>query len=249
MKIKEWVDKPKSKKNIVMMQHEKQEGKESMTSLLEHKKVALLLNGELLENLQKELAFYDYIVSADGASNVLYEEKMLPDLIIGDLDSITPEAKEFFGEKGVEFHKFPPEKDKTDSHLAVEELIENGAKHIFIYGGVGKRWDHSLGNIGLFYFALKRGVELEFRSEKNRMLCKKPGKYHFPQKEGYYFSILPMTDEVKGISIEGAKYDLKDRTIIKGETVGISNEYKEDILLSFKEGILLIIETQFDHRG
>lgn len=218
-----------------------------MTSLLEHKRVALLLNGERSENLRRELESYDYIVSADGASNALYREKIIPDLIIGDLDSITPEAEEFFEKKGVEFHKFPPEKDKTDSHLAVEELIENGAKHICIYGGVGKRWDHSLGNIGLFHFALKRGIELEFRSENGRMLCKKPGKYHFLKKEDYYFSILPMTDEVKGISIEGAKYELENRTIVKGETMGISNEYKEDILLSFKEGLLLIIETKFDH--
>lgn len=212
------------------------------------KRALLLLNGELPtpEEIKKESGEYDLLVSADGASDLLWKAGVIPDLIVGDLDSISKEARSFFEERSVRFLRFPPEKDKTDGHLAVEILIEEGLKEIFIYGGLGGRWDQSLGNLGLFSSALERDIELVFLSSSNRMSCKKPGSYVFPYREGWYFSILPYGYKVEGIDLKGAKYELRQATIKRGETVGISNEYRGDIELSFQKGELLIIESRFD---
>ncbi|MDO4793291.1 MAG: thiamine diphosphokinase [Filifactor alocis] len=215
------------------------------------RRALLLLNGDLptQEEVREESRGYDLLVSADGASDILWQAGVIPDLIIGDLDSISEEVRSFFEGEKVRFLKFPPEKDKTDGHLAVETLIEEGMEEIFIYGGLGGRWDQSLGNLGLFSSALECDIDLVFVSSDNTMTCKKPGRYIFPYREGWYFSILAYGDRVEGIDLKGAKYELRQAVIKKGETVGISNEYRGDIDLSFDKGELLIIESRFDRRG
>lgn len=212
------------------------------------KRALLLLNGELPtpEEIREESVGYEFLVSADGASDILWQAGVIPDLIVGDLDSISKKARRIFEEKSVRFLRFSPEKDKTDGHLAVETLIEEGMKEIFVYGAMGGRWDQSLGNLGLISQALKHDIDLVFLSSNNRMTCKKPGKYIFPYRRGWYFSLLAYSDRVEEIDLKGARYELRQAVIKKGETIGISNEYRGDIKLSFKKGDLLIIESRFD---
>lgn len=211
-------------------------------------KVALVLNGDLkpFEKLKQRLQDFDYVLSADGASNVLFEINFLPNAIIGDLDSITKQNRIYFEQNNVEFFCFSPEKDFTDSHLALEKLICAGAKEITIFGAMGSRWDHSLANVGLCYYALQNGVRLHFYGNQTYMTCLKKGTYLFAKKEKMYFSLLALFGEVKGLSVEGAKYLLDAYTLRQGETIGISNEFRDDISISFQEGILLVIETEFE---
>ncbi len=72
-------------------------------------------------------------------------------------------------EKQVEIIKFPPEKDYTDTEIAIMEAMKRGADTIYLFGGLGTRADHSLGNIGLLLTTKNKGARLLIVDDHNKM--------------------------------------------------------------------------------
>ena len=89
------------------------------------------------------------IASADGAlKNCLYL-KLVPDIVIGDMDSISEDDKKIFITSNPKalFIKSPCKKDESDTQLALEYLVKSNIKNIILIGALGKRMDHSLANL------------------------------------------------------------------------------------------------------
>ena len=117
-------------------------------------------------------------------------------------------------------------------------------KEIIFFGATGSRLDHSLGNIGLMFDALKNNIRLEIIDDNNRTF--------FIDKEttlkgdfGDTLSFLPMSDEVLGVTIKGAKYLLDNYDMTLLEPRALSNEFlDEDITISFNKGIIMVIYSR-----
>ena len=87
-------------------------------------KVCIVLNGEI-KNYQKTKEIilkekYDHIIGADGGCNHLYKMNIIPNYIIGDLDSINEELISYYKNKNVIFEKYPTHKDETDSEICID---------------------------------------------------------------------------------------------------------------------------------
>ena len=111
----------------------------------------------------------DFIIAADRGSECLYNYGIVPDLLLGDFDSVKKEILDTIKLHIKEVLEFPPEKDYTDTEIAIIEAIKRGAKKIYLFGATGSRMDHTLGNIGLLLTAKKRGVTLEIIDDNNRL--------------------------------------------------------------------------------
>jgi len=102
------------------------------------------------DEIEKSKAAGKAIVAcADSGAELAFPD-IKPDFIIGDLDSISRKTKAFYEDAGVEFIKYPADKDFTDFHLALEKACETAggnAKKIEVFGGLGRRLDHTLANI------------------------------------------------------------------------------------------------------
>jgi len=121
------------------------------------KKALLILNGDL--DLDKndlnqiiENEKIDKIIAVDGGANKSRKLELLPDLIIGDLDSLTEENEGFYQSKKVEFIKHPVEKDQTDSEIAVDYCREHGFEMLYITSALGGRIDQQLTNLNLLEY-------------------------------------------------------------------------------------------------
>ena len=158
-------------------------------SLLEDKKTAILWNGDLQDKefIVSQLDKFDTIICADGAADFLKEYDYLPDVIIGDLDSICQDTLQYYKERQVAFLKFPTEKDFTDSELTIRYLLKQGIYYATVFGFLGSRWDHSIANLGLLYYAINKGISLNYISRSNRMMCLKPGTYFFEKRQIVFF--------------------------------------------------------------
>ena len=86
----------------------------------------------------------DYVICADGGWDIATELGILPNLLIGDFDSIKSPLPD-----GIETIKFLPEKDYTDLDLAIRTAVEKGYSHLTVIGGIGGRLDHTIANIQL----------------------------------------------------------------------------------------------------
>lgn len=200
----------------------------------------LFLNGELKGNKKFYLDFIENnkgdIYCADGGANICYELDLIPKEIYGDLDSIQNEVKEFYQEKNVKFIKFKIEKDYTDSELVLNE-IQNKYDAIYCIAGLGGSIDHELTNINL----LAKYGNLIFISEKEKIF-KLNNDYEFNSMINRKVSFVIFSDEVKGLSLQGFKYDVKNLDIKKGESRCISNIITENkAKLLIKSGSVLCV--------
>lgn len=212
-------------------------------------KCIIVSNGDICNyNFYKDiLKDSDYIICADGGAKHLIKMNILPNIIIGDLDSISEEDKNIFIEKNVEFYKFPTNKDATDTELAVDFALSKRPSDLIFLGTLGNRMDHTIANVTLLKKLLDNRVSGKIINENNEiyLLNEENNKIRFSDTKNYYFSIIPMSNNVKGVTLEGFKYPLVNASIPLGSTLGISNEANNDsVMIELKEGLLLVIKAR-----
>ncbi|MBC3898327.1 thiamine diphosphokinase [Acetobacterium malicum] len=206
-------------------------------------KVIIFTNGEyhdkgFYEEYLKKIKA-DYLICADGGANYARELDLKPDVIIGDMDSITAETRAFF--KAIKFESYPTKKDETDTELAITHAIKMGADKVIILGGLGSRIDHSLGNIYLLKRFIDVGIEAEMVNEKNHIcMIGKTTTFNFPT--GTIVSILPIGGVVEGLTITGFEYPINEGQMTIDKPYGISNVTNDNTqCIAFKKGLLLIV--------
>lgn len=187
------------------------------------------------------------LIAADSGMEFFYRNDIKPDVIVGDFDSVQPEALAYFrSQPEIEFQELDPVKDDTDTEFAIRLAIERGAEKITILGGTGSRLDHVLGNIELLGIGLEKGIPIEILDANNRIRMIDAGITLFKREQfGTYVSLIPYTSEVEGLSLRGFKYPLS-RYSLKGFcSLGVSNEItEEEAVITFDKGILLVIESR-----
>jgi thiamine pyrophosphokinase len=190
-------------------------------------KTALIIgNGEEVNKSIINNIKYDYVICADGGLEKVKNYGMIPDIIIGDLDSTAPDVLKQY-EKNIPVEKFPSEKDLTDMELAVEFAVSKGYRSIALTGATGTRLDHTLGNIMLMEKYYKDGVNIIIIDNNNEMkIISDNAEFSIEYREGYYVSIIPITENIQGLYLEGFKYPLNNVNVQRGSTLCISNQIK-----------------------
>lgn len=177
----------------------------------------------------------DLIIGADKGYTYIEKIGLKPDLIIGDFDSSNVPD---FNKKII----LNPQKDVTDLYAGLEIAFKKGYKDIIIYGGLGGRLSHTIGNIKIMEEFIKKGVNVCLKS-KNIMVFAIDKNFREEKfTEGLYISLFALTNEVKDLNLINLKYELKDFTLKNDDHIGISNEgVKKPFEIKFSSGILLVI--------
>ena len=186
---------------------------------------------------------YQGMICADSGANHAFEFMFLPEIVIGDLDSIDKQVKDYFITNGVEFIPYPKDKDYTDGELAIEEALKRGADTLYICGAFGGREDHELANIFLAarFSHLFRRIVL-FGDDFYAFFANGKEKINVKGNCGDTLSLLPLSSLIKSITIEGFRYPLVNADLAFGSTWGLSNVLTKEIgNIYFKEGMLLVI--------
>lgn len=206
------------------------------------KTAGLIVNGKITDypKIAGYISACDYIVAADGGANFLYDMKITPDYIIGDMDSIKANVFQYYTEKGVKTKKYPPQKDWTDSEIALKLLKELNYKKIHMFGAYGDRADHFLSNLDMLYLSDSLGLELTIVDENWRIFLVKEGTTIIGVKSGQTVSFNSISGNVSGITLKGFKYPLSDYTLYMGNSRMTSNIAEIDSPgISIAEGSLL----------
>jgi thiamine pyrophosphokinase len=194
------------------------------------------------ELCQQVIKSSDFIIAADGGAKIALKYDLKLNLAIGDFDSLNPKTLKTLEALGVQTLKFPKEKDQSDLELALDYALKHKAKEIIILGALGKRPDHFLTNIMLLIKAHTAGVKAFIRSE-NWEIFIPPKQSVLSAKPGAYLSLIPLTPAIKGLTLQGFKYPLKEAEISWGSSQGLSNRFlKSRANLSYNKGILLIVK-------
>lgn len=196
--------------------------------------------GRVDERVRPYLEAADMIVAADGGAAALLALGMVPQAAVGDFDSLAQEARERLISLGCPLVRVRPEKDETDTELAVRYALEQGASSITLLGGIGSRLDHTWANLVLLARLAQRGIEaqavappLTVHATGSRLtICGRPGDT---------VSVFPVFGSAVGVTEEGFKYALNDRTLKDSDILGVSNELSSrEGRITVRSGVLLV---------
>ena len=180
------------------------------------------------ERFFDEIKDSDILIAIDGGMEWFSKLNINPNILIGDLDSISKKTlEELRSDKGLIIKKHPKEKDSTDMELGIDYLISNNCKEIIIFGGTGTRLDHTLANIFLLDKLNKKNIKGKIIDKNNTILII-DNNYEMKKELGKYISIIPITELGSTISLEGFKYDLNNYSLKFGSTMGVSNEIVDE---------------------
>lgn len=202
-------------------------------------KIILIANGSdfLLNNLIKIKSLgYNKIACADGGANLCLKYQIIPDYIIGDLDSISNDALDFFKDKS-KIVRYKRQND-TDVEKALKFLIKNKFDDIVLFSATGDRLDHSIGILSiLLKFAPFCKISMVHLTNILYVLT---GKIEFNATKGEIISIFAFNSYTK-ITSKGLKYRLRNETLTFGERESISNVASDKFVrLDIKNGYIFL---------
>jgi thiamine pyrophosphokinase len=209
-------------------------------------KTVIVANGTLSEpdGLLPRIQQADMVIAADGGAVHLHHMGIIPGIIIGDLDSIPTEILLFYKEKQVKILKHPVRKDQTDMELCMAYAIDHGCTDLLIMGATSTRLDHTLANIFLLRRLADQGIPATILDAYNDIHVVVSG-LTLMGRPGDLLSVIPVSDHVKGLTLEGLEYPLTDQTLCMGSTMGISNVFTQDeAKISLNSGAVLVIKPK-----
>ncbi|RJR16607.1 thiamine diphosphokinase [Candidatus Microgenomates bacterium] len=122
-------------------------------------RIVIFGNGELDSKLLAEISSRDFVIGVDYGAYWLLKHKIIPQVAIGDFDSVSEEELQVIRKEIGEVREYEKEKDATDMDLAVDFAISKKPTEIILFGALGRRLDQTLANIGLLEKIADAGIQ------------------------------------------------------------------------------------------
>ncbi|MFT9077186.1 thiamine diphosphokinase [Ethanoligenens sp.] len=185
--------------------------------------------------LQKRVLPDDFILCADGGADNARLLGVRPQLVLGDLDSVRQLPA------GIPTERFPPEKDDTDTMLALKRALEMGYRSFLLLGAWGGRPDHAYANLCALLYLAAHGAAGMIADGDTEIYMVKDGALQLPKRAEYYVSVFPFDGPAEGVTETGMQYGLDNAYLQTADPIGVSNAFlEEQAVISVKRGTLLI---------
>jgi thiamine pyrophosphokinase len=209
------------------------------------KRVFIFAGGNIDEHLLEEICEEDFIIGADRGALFLVEHNIEPNLAIGDFDSVTEQEMQKIKAHSIEMMTCDAiNKDLTDTELAYELAVEKQPKEIILVGATGTRLDQTFANIQMMSKGLQHQIKT-FIVDKNNYITLIGSSCTVEARGFSYVSLLPLTPQVTGITLEGFMYPLDQATLKMGHSLGVSNKLLgQSGTVHIDSGLLLIIQSK-----
>ena len=186
----------------------------------------------------------DLVVAADGGADLCTSWGWPVDMVVGDMDSVTPKVAEGLRAQGVPFHAFPRDKDETDLEIALRFALERSPDEVFVAGALGARIDHTLGNLALLALPALQALPCRV-VDGGQSLWLVQDDLTVHGKPGDSLSLIPMGGDAGGVSARGVYWPLDDAELPFGPSLGISNRLITDqAQVRVRRGSLLVVHIQ-----
>ncbi len=203
------------------------------------KRIIIVGNGEDWQK-EKVISFCqraDFIIAADNGLSLLHQFNIAPDLIVGDLDSITPTLLQCYPVTPIE--KFPSKKDFSDTELGIKKAITLNPKEIILLAVTGNYFDHSFATIISLFRNYKPGIEMKIITS-NSLIFPINKKITLLHHKGRRFSLFPISN-IKNFTMRGARYQFSKNNL-KVTDYSLSNVITEERLeVDLEKGMLFCV--------
>ncbi len=202
------------------------------------KKICYIVGASDTKGIYIDKQENDYIIAADAGYSALKQMDIVPDMVVGDMDSLgnIPNLENVI--------RHPVEKDDTDTALALAEGIKRGYRNFIIYGGLGRRLDHSIANIQNCAGCADHGARCWIWGEGNAVCVFGDGAIHFEKEMTGVVSVFSVGRSY-GVTLDGLKYSLTDACLTSFVPLGVSNEFiGVPATISVADGVLAVMWSE-----
>ena len=179
---------------------------------------------------------FNYVIAVDGGFASLEAIGRKPDMALGDFDSLG------YVPKGLRVAQFSSHKDKSDMELALDRARSMHYDEVYVYGGLGRRLDHTLANLQLFALFSEKGLFVTAVDEDTSVVfITGPDTFEMPAVEAGTVSVFSMNDRAEGVFERGLAYELDDAVLTNRTSLGLSNELiGEAVMIGVEKGTIAI---------
>jgi thiamine pyrophosphokinase len=188
-----------------------------------------------------EIPDRSWVVAADSGLDHALAIGLEVDLLVGDLDSVSPAALEAVS--AVPRQVFPRDKDATDFELALAAVLtDEDLDRIIVLGGHGGRIDHLLSNAGVLTDPRLSHLHLEWIAGRTKIqVVHHTGRIH--GHAGETVSLVALTDTVEGVTTTGLRWELQEATLHRWSSRSMSNiQLKPVATVSISGGVLAVVQ-------
>ncbi len=185
----------------------------------------------------------DLIIAADGGARHCLALGIIPNLVIGDFDSLDDEQIHQLEIAGAILIHYPVRKDFTDLELALQHAKTNGAQEVMVLAALGGRWDQTLANMLLTASERFAQAHIRLLDDTQELHLLRAGQvFTLNGQPGDTVSLIPLFGDAHGITTHNLEYPLKNETLLFGSTRGISNVLlAENATVSVQDGMLMCV--------
>jgi thiamine pyrophosphokinase len=181
------------------------------------------------------------VICADGGARHLDDSGIIPELIVGDMDSLDIQRQAFYEEKGCRIIRHSRSKDETDTELALHEAFRMKPSEVWIWGALGGRIDHTLANISLLIQGKRVGIEVKLIDEWCEVFLV-DGRTVLEGEAGQIVSLFPFAGQAAGVTLTGFEFPLTKAVMETGRPYGVSNRLiAEEGIVDVDSGMLLAV--------
>lgn len=207
-------------------------------------RAAIFLNGapDAPDLLRRVAGWAELVVAADGGARYALSAGVVPDLVVGDLDSLEEEVTREVEERGVLVERHPARKDKMDGHLAVITAAKRGATNVDLLCAAGGRFSALYAVAHILLAAERMGLRATVVAGWGQAFVLEAGVRSVSGDPRDSVSVFPLTSAATGVTLEGFAYPLDDARLEIGDSLGFHNELSGEVgRVSVEEGALLVI--------
>ena len=198
------------------------------------KRCLIISGGEFCEI--KDYTDSDFVIACDRGYEYAQRCGITPDLCLGDFDSYGGTVE------NCEVHRCRPEKDDTDTMLAIKEGLKMGFDRISLRCALGGSMDHLIANIQSLVYGAQYGAVMDITDSNNYLQTLLPGRHMIKKVPGSYLSFFALNGPVEGLSLSGVKYPLEGCELTGAFPLCVSNEWTAAYAsVQFKSGVLLTV--------
>lgn len=205
-------------------------------------RAVIVTNGDAAPADREIAAAAELLIAADGGALLCSDWGLLPQLIVGDLDSLGADRADALARRGARVIAYPVDKDETDTELAVRCALERGAAEIVLLAALGGRVDHALANLLLLAAPELHGRLRVVRGDTTVRALHGGTRLVLTGALGDTVTLLPL-GETTGVTSEGLRYPLRDEPLRAGVARGLSNVIERaGASVTLGTGVLIVIE-------
>jgi thiamine pyrophosphokinase len=208
------------------------------------KTITIVAGSTLSKSLLRDINKSDLVIGADRGALWLLANRVTPQIALGDFDSVTRGELARIKKRVERVLVFPKKKDVTDLELAIDLAISFRPKEVWIYGALGRRFDHAMAAVHLLLKLSSHNIYGEIVDNFNKMFVVRREASILKDTRYRYISLIPLIPRVR-VTLRGFAYDVTKREFPSDSTLGVSNEIRgPEARIEVHGGAVLVIQSR-----